>query len=128
MEDKRKHCYCCGKIFIPNKRLGDRQKTCGRDECKKKLNRKNQLKWRQRNSGCFTGRYSNTKAWREKNPHYQKSWRKKRREIQNSIPQISPMKSIRCLVPVNFLKNEIQNSILALSPIDITTYKARVGT
>lgn len=128
MESNRKHCCCCGRIFIPHRRLGDRQKTCGREECKKTLNKESQKAWRVRNPECVKGRYPYIKAWRAKNPGYQRKWRSKRREIQNSIPDPSPMKSIRCLVPVNLLKNEIQNSILALTPIDSSTYKARVGT
>jgi hypothetical protein len=33
------------------------------------------------------------------------------------------MKSIRCLIPVNLLKNEIQDEYLTLIPIDSGTYK-----
>ena len=112
MELKKNHCCRCGRIFTPHRRLGNRQKTCGRKECQRALNRANQKAWKEKYPDYFKGRYPNTKAWRAKNPGHQRMWRKRRHEIQNSIPPLSPMKSIRCLVPVNLLKNEIQNSIL----------------
>lgn len=128
MKNVQSNCSYCGKFYTPHPRLGKRQKTCGREACKKELKRQNQARWREQNPACQKGRYPYVKAWREKNPDYQRQWRQKRREIQNSIQTITPIKSIRCLVPVNLLKNEIQNSILVLSPIDISTYKARTGT
>ena len=127
MEAKKRNCCCCGRVFIPNKRLGDRQKTCGRANCKKKRNRENQRNWRRKNPEYFRGRYDETKAWLERNPGYLKQWRRAARDIQNSIPHISPMKSIRCILPVNLLKNDIQNSMLLLTPIDKRTYEAWTG-
>jgi hypothetical protein len=37
------------------------------------------------------------------------------------------MKSIRCLIPVNLLKNEIQDEYLTLRPLDLDTYKGVVA-
>ena len=128
MEVTKKNCCSCGQIFIPNWRLGERQKTCGSTKCKKKLNKENQRIWRSKNQDYHKGQYEKTKVWRDNNPGHQKRWRKKRNEIQNSIHLLSPLKSIRCLVPVKLLKSEIQNSILVLTPIDSLTYKGWMGT
>jgi len=124
MDKAHSNCCCCGKIFTPNPKLGKRQKTCGRKACKKELNRQNQTQWRTRNSDYHKGRYPYLKTWLIKQPGYLKQWRKKRRDIQNSISPPSPLKSIRCLIPVNLLKSDIQNSILTLTPLDKETYKA----
>jgi hypothetical protein len=42
-------CCICKKQFNPNPRLGDRQRTCGRDNCQKERRRINSRNWRARN-------------------------------------------------------------------------------
>ncbi len=81
----RKRCVYCGRYFRADYRLGERQKSCGRDECRKKRKDESHRRWVEANSGYFKSRYPNTKEWRSKNPDYQKRWRAKRREIQDSI-------------------------------------------
>ena len=60
-------------------------------------------------------------------PGYLKRRREKRRDIQDECPHISPMKSMRLLMPVNWLKSDIQDKYLVLSLIDKATYVARAG-
>ena len=61
------------------------QKSCANEECRAKRKRESQKRWVQANPGCFKGRYSKVKAWREQHPDYQRRWRKKVREIQDEI-------------------------------------------
>ncbi len=69
------------------------------------------MAWSLKNPNYFKGRYADTKAWRAKNPAYQRQRRQKRREIQDTIGAVSPLRAVRILVPVKALNGEIQDSI-----------------
>lgn len=53
---KKRRCSVCRKSFIPDPRVGDRQKTCG-PECQKERRRRNQMRWRRRYPDYFRQRY-----------------------------------------------------------------------
>lgn len=124
---KQKRCRYCGRYFIPDKRVGDRQKSCSRAECKRKRKQESQASWSRKNPGYFKGRYENTKAWLARNKGYLQRRRHKRKDIQDECPLLSSMKSIRFLIPVNLLKKDIQDKCLVLTSIDSITYVARPG-
>ena len=46
---KKRPCCICRRWFRPHPRVGDRQRTCGRDECQRKLHRRNCKDWHDRN-------------------------------------------------------------------------------
>ena len=127
MEKSQKHCRYCGRFFTPDKRVGDRQKSCSRPDCKAKRKKESQASWCRRNPDYFKGSYTNTRDWLKKNMGYLRRRRQKQRDIQDEYPYISPMKSIRFLLPVNLLKSDIKDKILVLSQIDSGTYAARCG-
>ena len=104
-------CQSCGKYFHPHPRLGKRQKICGCLQCKKKYQKRYQKIWRVKNPDIFKNRYDYVKAWRNKNPKYQRLWRKKQREIQNSISPATSVKTLSIVVPAKVFEGEIQNSI-----------------
>ncbi len=54
---KKKCCCICGRQFTPNARVKDRQKTCGRDECKRERHRIKCAEWNRNNSGYLKGLY-----------------------------------------------------------------------
>jgi len=112
----QKRCLCCGKFFRPENRVGNRQKCCGRAECRKKHQKAQQQKWREANPNYFQDRSEYVKKWRESNPGYQKQWRaKKRSEIQTQIPPVSPIKSIPLKIRADVKISEIQNLVLSVS-------------
>ncbi|EKD26565.1 MAG: hypothetical protein ACD_79C01124G0003 [uncultured bacterium] len=81
-----KNCQYCGRFFKPHPRLGNRQKCCDNPACKKKRKKESQKNWTAKNPDYFKGLYAETKEWRKKNQgRYQRKWRKKHREIQDSI-------------------------------------------
>ena len=89
-------CAFCGQFFIPDVRVGARQKSCTEPSCQIKRKKSQQKRWRTRNVGYFKERYANTKAWRQAHPDYQKQWRaKKRREIQTQIRPPAQVQSMR---------------------------------
>jgi len=60
-----KRCLFCGQFFIPDPRVGDRQKACHREPCKKKRKAVAQRRWCENNPGYFQGRYPYVKQWRQ---------------------------------------------------------------
>jgi len=50
-----KQCKFCGKFFIPDPRVKERQKACSNPECKKKRKKASQDAWVQKNPGYFIG-------------------------------------------------------------------------
>lgn len=96
-----KNCPYCGRLFYPDRRVGDRQKSCPQEGCRKKRKAESQRRWVEANPRYFQGRSDNTRTWREANPGYQKAWRAKRRigffktcEIQDKIRPEIRVKSI----------------------------------
>lgn len=74
-----KRCRYCGKLFVPDRRVGARQKACSA-ACGKLRKRENNEAFRGKNQDYWTGRYEVVKAWRAEHPEYQKNWRRARRK------------------------------------------------
>jgi hypothetical protein len=110
---KIRKCKYCGSFFCPDRRVEDRQKACSRDPCKRKRKKEAQDFWISKNEGYFNNRYENTKEWRKKNPNYQQKWRrlKKEREIQDKFHPQEPLLTLKLVLPVKYLKTEIQDEI-----------------
>ena len=79
MVSGEKRCQCCGKMFVPDRRVGVRQKTCSA-ACRQIQKGKSNKRFRGKNPGYWRGRYEMIKAWRIAHPDYQKTWRLKRKE------------------------------------------------
>mgnify|MGYP001582911325 CR=1 FL=1 len=74
MRVRRKvRCVHCGKSFIPNPRLGERQKTCASEECKRLQNLAAQKRCERENHVDY---YQTRKDWHSNYPNYWKDWRK----------------------------------------------------
>jgi|ERR1035437_203584 hypothetical protein len=57
MPSRRKRpCCICHHWFLPDNRVGSRQRTCGRPQCRQQRRRRMQAAWRARNSDYFTAR------------------------------------------------------------------------
>lgn len=76
----KNRCQCCGKIFVPDIRVGLRQKTCSSAACRKVWKHDSNMRFRRQNPGYWLGRYDMVKAWRKDHPDYQKAWRRKQKE------------------------------------------------
>lgn len=77
----RKRCPFCRGWFHPHPRLKERQKTCGRPECRQRQKRKSNQKWRGEHPDYFRDTYAlqkekyGTRAeekrrYREQHPDY----------------------------------------------------------
>ncbi|MCP3892849.1 MAG: hypothetical protein GY702_28830 [Desulfobulbaceae bacterium] len=58
---KKRPCKICRKWFVPNPRLGVRQKTCGAEECKAKWHAKKCTQWNRQNREYFQTNHLNKK-------------------------------------------------------------------
>jgi hypothetical protein len=74
----KKRCYYCGTLFIPDPRVGNRQKACS-TACQKVRKRQNNRAFSKNNPGYWHDRYEYVKEWRQKNPGYQRQWRQRRK-------------------------------------------------
>ena len=94
----RKRCAYCGRYFEPDVRVGDRQKACQAEGCRKRRKGDAQKRWLEKNPGYFRGRYDYVKEWRRK--------RKVTNEVTDKMIQdeIRPDKSVMTyvlLIPEN---------------------------
>lgn len=110
MAEYTSSCVVCNVFFTADKRVGKRQKTCGRPSCKLEYKRRCQKDWLRRNPGYFKGRYENTKEWLREHPGYLKDYRKrcKSREKSDIQEQLTLLKS----TPLSTLR-DIQEQLTA---------------
>ena len=79
MMAREKRCQCCGGIFVPDRRVGARQKACSA-ACRKVRKSESNKRFRRKNPGYWLGRSDVVKAWRKAHPDYQKTWRRLRKK------------------------------------------------
>jgi hypothetical protein len=76
----RRRCPFCRRLFTPDPRAGERQKTCGQEECRQKQKRQSNEQWRSRHPGYFQGMYSQQKEAYGTRAEYKKRYRKEHPE------------------------------------------------
>jgi hypothetical protein len=54
---RKRPCRICGKWFVPNPRLGDRQKTCGVPECQRLWHARKCAEWNRKHRHLFQESY-----------------------------------------------------------------------
>ena len=108
-------CQCCGKTFVPNSRIGLRQKSCS-ESCRKSLKRESNRRFSRKNPGYWLGRYDVVRAWRKAHPGYQREWRQrcKERRAERSPAEIQAEmlgKAVDTVQESVYLLREIQAAI-----------------
>lgn len=56
-QSTKRPCRICKKWFLPNPRLGDRQKTCGTPECQQQWHSRKCAEWNRKNRSYFQENY-----------------------------------------------------------------------
>jgi len=75
----KKVCRYCGNYFVPDRRVGDRQKACCK-ACQRLRKQENNRLYRRRNPGYWKNHYEDhVKPWRQKHPDYQRQWRQRKK-------------------------------------------------
>lgn len=53
---RKRPCRLCGKWFLPDPRVGDRQRACSQPDCQRRRRAETQADWRRRHPGYFAAR------------------------------------------------------------------------
>jgi len=72
---KRRKCPFCRRLFIPDPRIKDRQRTCGRRECRGEQKRQTDERWRSQNRDYFRNLYPQQKEAYGTRAEYRKRYR-----------------------------------------------------
>ena len=92
-----KRCQFCGRFFIPDFRVGERQKACRRAKCRQARKRLAQETWCAQNPGYFQGRYPYVKEWRQRKKPEEKPSHPE--VIQDEIQPSKPWLRLILLIP-----------------------------
>jgi hypothetical protein len=115
----RKGCAYCGRYFVPDVRVGDRQKACGSLGCRQKRKQEAQRRWVEKNPGYFSGRYDYVKEWRRRRKANKGG---SARMIQDEIRPSPPMQSYVLLIPER--KTGVIQDEIILRRLDGSTFAA----
>lgn len=66
-------CMVCGDVFVPDPRVGSKQKVCGREKCRKERKRRADARWRAANPGYRDQK--KMRVWAAQYPRYWRAWR-----------------------------------------------------
>jgi hypothetical protein len=115
---RKRPCCICRKWFQPDVRQKDRQKTCGRTECKSELHRRHCYEWNNRNKEYFANDYLGKKL---------EQIEKKGSEEKKEPPPVLPSKAGNVTLPTSpfILPNEIIGKEYGVKGLIIIHYLAR---
>ena len=92
-----KRCQFCGRFFVPDYRAREKQKACGRVECRNARKRLAQQAWCAKNPGYFQGRYPYVKEWRQRRKA--EGQLSGSEMIQDKCPPAKPLQRLILLIP-----------------------------
>ena len=113
---RKRPCRVCGKWFMPDPRLGNRQKTCGAKECKRRWHAAKCAEWNKQNRSYFKEIYLRSRL----DP-----------PISDAVGPRSPPSSSRpntpgrCPSPLYLPRDAVQE-VMGAQPLVIIEYIVRV--
>jgi len=116
---KRKKCYNCKELFIPDPRNINRQKYCRKPECRKASKAASQRRWlaKPENQDYFCGsdHVERVQLWRQAHPGY---WRRKRKKHQDALQDPLILQSVENTNDkFKFANNALQDFLIAQPPV-----------
>ena len=120
-----KKCPYCKICFTPHVKVGSRQKTCGKPECKKALKAETNRRWREKNPDHYQNDYPRLRQWLDDHPGYLKEYRESHPEYvqKNREAQRVRDRKKRLLLDIQAqLKSqvpEVTDQLCHLSNLDI---------
>lgn len=117
-KSKKRPCCICRKWFLPDPRVGERQKTCGEKDCQKKRHAQKCSQWNRQNPVYFREIYLNKKlaAVNEtsvSSPHLAEFSVKSRKLPRKSIQEVISAQHLVIIEYVNqLLFRSFQETIL----------------
>lgn len=116
-----KRCAHCGRYFRPDSRVGQRQKVCSRQPCKRARKKQAQKKWRSNNPDYFAQHYRDyVKPWRQK--HRNPCGHSQFKMIKDEIPTSKPLQKLVLLIPGE--SKEVIKDEIILRRLDRHTFAA----
>jgi hypothetical protein len=65
---RKRPCTICRQWFLPDPRIGKRQRACRKPQCQAARRKKTQAAWRAKNPDCFIGRRIQERGSKEQPP------------------------------------------------------------
>ena len=120
-KSNKRPCRICRKWFTPHPRLGDRQKTCGKEACKRKWHAKKCAEWNKKNRSYFQAIYLSSKLESSKTPSQSDS-RPPPSSNPNKKGPIRPQSSRSTLE----LPGDVIQDVIGVQPLIIIEYVAQL--
>ena len=120
-KSNKRPCRICRKWFTPHPRLGDRQKTCGKEECKRKWHTKKCAEWNKKNRSYFQAIYLGSKLESSKSP----SQSDNRRPPSSSPHKTGPIRPPSSRSTPQLPRDVIQD-VIGVQPLIIIEYVAQL--
>lgn len=120
-KSKKRPCRICRKWFTPDPRLGDRQKTCGKETCKRKWHAKKCAEWNKKNRSYFQAIYLGSKLEFSKAPSQSES-RLQPSSNPNKKGPIMPPSSRSTLE----LPRDVIQDVIGVQPLIIIEYVSQL--
>jgi len=120
-KSNKRPCRICRKWFTPHPRLGDRQKTCGKERCKRKWHAKKCDEWNKKNRSYFQAIYLDSKLESSKTPSQSDS-RPPPSSNPNKKGPIRPQSSRSILE----LPGDVIQDVIGVQPLIIIEYVAQL--
>jgi len=120
-----KRCEYCKRYFSPDKRIGNRQRACGRPECKRQRKLQAQKQWKQEHPEVVSQHYQDyVRPWREarRAEELLKQARKGAEVISDKRPALQDYVELVLKIPAE-TKDVIRDEI-RLRRVDSTTFAA----
>ena len=114
----KRPCRICRRWFIPNPRLGERQKTCGAAECQKQWHKRKCADWNRNNRVYFREIYLRNRLRSADSA----------RSPQSSAPRSPPSPaSLEPVAPLDYPRDVVQE-VIGAQPLVILEYIVRLLT
>ncbi len=116
-------CRYCGRFFRPDprKRGRSRQKTCGREACRRKHQRRKNAAWAKRHAGYGKSRRVKTRAWAKAYPDYWKRYRREHPEYarRDNRRRVGAKKRARRSAKQTVIREKLVEKLLAVREIGV---------
>lgn len=85
---RRKRCEFCGDLYLPDPRVGDRQRACHKADCRRARALDSKRRWREQNPEKRSEYYRlYVKPARQRDPEMQRRYRRRKKEREPSPPE-----------------------------------------
>jgi len=109
---RKRPCRICRRWFLPNPRLKERQKTCGRANCQRQWHKKKCAEWNRKNTGYFKANYLQKKI---------DAATQCRGDPEAALPGTIPASRMTTGMPLEYVKE-----VIGVQPVIIHEYLAQL--